>query len=371
MGQGFNRREFVRRAGVAAVSLPWALRGNLACGLVGAGFALPPAGRSVLGLERHKHPSAGAGPRAAEAHPYNAAGERVFRGIFAILQTPFREDDQLDAEDLEREVNFCVRAGAHGLVWPQVAGEFYLLTEEERMRGAEIVIRAAAGRTPVVIGVQAPVKELAVKFARHAEEKGADAVIALPPFLGGVSLATVAGYYRALAQAVKLPIFIQNSGEPWGPALAPSFVIELARQYPQLGYVKEEISPVAHRMVEYVHSGVMKAVFSGNAGKNLLDELAHGSSGTMPACEFIDVDVQVYDLAASGKHQEARELFQKLLPMINLEEIYGLRFAKAVLVRRGVFKTAKLRGAGGGGLDELDEKEMEAWWKQLTPYLKV
>jgi dihydrodipicolinate synthase/N-acetylneuraminate lyase len=336
MGQRLDRREFVRRAALAAVSLPWVVRANLARGLLSA----PP--------------------------------ERTFRGIFAILQTPFREDDQLDGEDLEREVSFCVRAGAHGLVWPQLAGEFYLLSEEERMRGAEVVLRAARhGGTPVVIGVQAPVKELAVKFARHAEEKGADAVIALPPFLGGVGLATVTAYYRALAQAVKLPIFIQNSGEPWGPALASSFVIELARQYPQLGYIKEEVSPVAHRLAEYAHSGVMKAIFSGNAGKNLLDELAHGSSGTMPACEFIDVDVQVYDLAASGKQREARELFQKLLPMINLEEIYGMRFAKAVLVRRGVFKTAKLRGASGGGLDELDEKEMEAWWKQLTPYLKV
>jgi len=334
MVQKFNRREFVRRATLAAVSLPW--------------FA-----------------------RATRGRPYDAPAEKTFRGIFAILQTPFREDDLLDWDDLEHEVTFCVRAGAHGLVWPQLAGEFYLLSEEERLRGTEVVVRAAAGRRPVVIGVQAPTKELAVKFARHAEEKGADAVIALPPFLGGVGLATVTDYFRSLAQAVKIPIFIQNSGEPWGPALAPSFVIDLARQYPQLGYIKEEVSPVAHRMVEYVHSGVMKGIFSGAAGRNLLDELAHGASGSMPACEFIDVAAQVYDLAAAGKDQEARELFQKLLPMINLEEIYGLRFMKAVLVRRGVFKSAKVRGAASGGMDALDEKEMEAWWKGLAPYLRV
>jgi len=335
MGQWLSRREFVRRSALMTISLPWIAREGLARG------------------------------------PSAAASGKSFHGIFAILQTPFREDDQLDSEDLEREVNFCVRGGAHGLVWPQLAGEFYLLSEEERMRGAEIVIHAGAGRAPVVIGVQAPVKELAVKFARHAEDKGADAVIALPPFLGHVGLPTVTGYYQALAQAVKLPIFIQNSGEPWGPALASSFVIDLARQYPQLGYIKEEVSPVTRRMAEYAQSGVMKAIFSGNAGRNLLDEMAHGGSGTMPACEFIDVAAQVYDLAASGKQQEARALFEKLLPMINLEEIYGMRFAKAVLVRRGVFKTAKMRGAGGEGLDPLDEKEMDAWWKQLSPYFRV
>src|SRR5437870_6846871 len=140
----FGRRRFVKCAGGAALALPLVARSGVAAVLEAAA----------------------------------RAEKRAFRGIFAILETPFKPNDQMDEEDLEREVNFCVRAGAHGLVWPQLAAEFYLLSEEERMRGAEIVIRAAAGRRPAVIGVQAPMKELAMRFARHAEEKGADAVIA-------------------------------------------------------------------------------------------------------------------------------------------------------------------------------------------------
>jgi 4-hydroxy-tetrahydrodipicolinate synthase len=300
-----------------------------------------------------------------------AAARDKFSGIFAILQTPFNPNDQVDWEDLGREVDFCVRAGAHGLVWPQLAGEFYLLSEEERWHGAEVILRTAAGRRPVVIGVQAPSSSLALKFAQHAEKQGATAVIALPPFLGSVNLETVAAYYRTLAQGITLPIFLQNSGAPWGPALPTEFVIQMARQNPQLAYVKEEVAPVAQRIGEYAQSGAMKGIFSGNAGRNLLDELAHGAAGTMPACEFIDVSVQVYELAAQSKLQEARAVFEKLLPLINLEEIYGLHFTKEVLVRRGVFKTAKLRGVAGGGLDDQDQKELDAWWKELTPYLKV
>ncbi len=330
-----GRREFLRRAALGAVALPCVARVEMLRAL--------------------------ASPRA----------QKAFRGIFAILQTPFHEDDQIDWEDLDREVGFCVRGGSHGLVWPQLAGEFYLLSEEERLRGMEVVARAAAGKAPVVIGVQAPTKELAAKFARHAEQSGADAVIALPPFLGHVGLETVAAYYRALVAAVKLPIFIQNSGEPWGPALSTSFVLQLARENPQLGYIKEEVSPVARRLAEYARSGVMAGVFSGNAGKDLLNELAHGSSGTMPACEFIDIDVEIFNLAAAGKMAEARELYKKLLPMINLEETYGMMFAKTVLVRRGVFKTAKMRGAAAATLDSIDEQELDAWWKELAPHFKV
>jgi dihydrodipicolinate synthase/N-acetylneuraminate lyase len=335
MHEKVDRRQFVWRAALAAASLPW-----------------------LAHLER--------APVLAARPP-----EKRFRGIFAILQTPFDQDDQVDWEDLAREVKFCVRAGAHGLVWPQLAGEFYLLSEEERLRGTGVLVSAAAGAAPVVIGVQAPIKELAVKFARHAEQKGADAVIALPPYLGKSSLDAVAEYYRALARAVKLPIFIQNSGEPWGAALSTSWVIQMAKENPQFGYIKEEVEPVSHRLAEYAHSQVITGIFSGNAGRNLLGEMAHGGSGTMPACEFVDIDAQVYDLEAAGRDQEARALFEKLLPMINLEEIYGLRFMKEVLVKRGVFKTAKLRGVPGGGMDALEQKELDAWWKGLAPHFKV
>ena len=300
-----------------------------------------------------------------------AAPTGNFHGIFAILQTPFNNDDLVDWGDLVREVNFCVRAGDHGLVWPQLAGEFYLLSEEERTRGAEVILRAAAGRTNVVIGVQAPSSDLALKFARHAEAHGADALIALPPYLGSVGLESAASYYHTLAQGVKLPIFIQNTGAPWGPALPTEFVIQMARENPQFAYIKEEVAPVARRIGEYARSGILKGIFSGSAGRNLLDELSHGAAGTMPACQFTDVSVQIYNLATQGNIPEARGIFEKLLPMINLEEIYGLPFMKEVLVRRGVFTTAKLRGVAGAGLDDLDRRELDEWWKELAPYLKA
>ena len=157
-------------------------------------------------------------PRLAAARALAASG-KPFRGIFAILMTPFTLGDRLDEDDLAREVSFCQRAGAQGVVWPQLFGEFYVLSEQERRRGAEVLIRAAGGSCAVVIGVQAPSKEIAVEFARHAESKGADAVIALPPFLGPVTLDMAADYYRAIAAAIRIPIFIQNTGGQWGPAL--------------------------------------------------------------------------------------------------------------------------------------------------------
>jgi len=60
------------------------------------------------------------------------------------------------------------------------------------------------------------------------------------------------------------------------------------------------------------------------------------------------------------------------LPMIILEETYGVAFDKAVLVRRGIFKTTKRRGVAGlEVLDSVDKQELDAWWEQLVPYLSV
>lgn len=336
MADRINRREFVERVAAASLAAPFV---------------------SLAGT--------------ASPTPVPPDGRGDFHGIFAILETPFTPGNEIDEEDLAREVDFCVRCGSHGLVWPQLAAEFFLLSEEERMRGAEVIIRAAAGRRPVVIGVQEPYKGIAVKLARHAEDKGANAIIAIPPFVGGAGLEVASDYYRSLAQAVHLPIFVQNSGVPWGPAMSTEFIIQQAREFPHLGYIKEEVRPVPHRLGAYVKSGVIKGIFSGNAGKNLLNEMSRGSSGTMPACEFIDVNAQVYDLAAAGKNKEAYELFEKLLPMINLEQTYGMVFAKSVLVRRGVFKSARMREGTDLKLDQYDERELDIWWKQLQPYFRA
>lgn len=104
----------------------------------------------------------------------------------------------------------------------------------------------------------------------------------------------------------------------------------------------------------------------------MLNELARGSSGSMPWCEFVDIHVQIYNLAKNGRMPEARDLFQKLLPMTNLKDAYSTSFAKAMLVRRGILKTVKRRGvADGKPLDTVDEEETDAWWQQLVPFFKV
>ena len=104
--------------------------------------------------------------------------DKPFRGIFPVLLTPIGADGEVFFDELAQQVDFCVAAGAHGLVFPVLGSEFQFLTDVERRRGMETVVRAADGRLPVVGGVAAPSRQVAVECARAAADAGVDAVFA-------------------------------------------------------------------------------------------------------------------------------------------------------------------------------------------------
>src|SRR5512146_2634507 len=133
--------------------------------------------------------------------------DKQWRGIFTIPCTPFDDQGVLDEESLRREVQFCVEARAHGVVAPVNASEFWTLTDEERKRVMRIVVEEVRGRIPTVLGVAGSSDAHAVMFARYAQEVGADSVIAMPPYVRLVSPKDIFEYYRALSEAITIPIF--------------------------------------------------------------------------------------------------------------------------------------------------------------------
>src|SRR5712692_2159261 len=145
-----------------------------------------------------------AGAAAAMALP--AEAPKPLRGIFIIMATPFTEGGAVDYEDLEKEAGWLDRCGVQGMVWPQLASEYMTLSKEERLRGMEVIARAAKGRKPaLVLGVQGPNTAAALEYVRHAETLGPDAIIAIPP-TDAKSLDDFREYYRAIARAAKRPL---------------------------------------------------------------------------------------------------------------------------------------------------------------------
>ena len=273
------------------------------------------------------------------ARKLTAAGSKPLRGIFPILQTAYTAANQLDTATLAKEVKFLDQCGAQGVVWPQLASEWTELSPEERFAGARAILESAKNtRCSVVLGVQGPDAEAARGYARQAEKLGPDAIIALPPH-DTSNLDRVADYYRAIAKECALPLFVQTVGD-----MSIDFVLRLRKDIPTLRYVKDEAGHTLSRISEYRRVAPDLVVFTGGHGRTMLDELARGSSGSMPAASFADLYVQLWNDWHAGRRESAMEEMARISLLVNQLNAFGMPSIKYILYLRGVFPDWRCRG---------------------------
>ena len=273
--------------------------------------------------------------------------------------------------DLAGEVDFLDKSGVQGMVWPQFASEYPYLKKEERFRGMEVLAKAAEGGKPaLVLGVQAANTEQMLEFAREAEKVEPDALIAMPP-KEATSLDDYRTYYSELCNLAKRPVFIQTTGGAADVEATVEFIVEMVEKFPNFGYIKEEHKPVMERMLKLAEHrpGTIKSVFSGSAGRGWPYEMRYGLDGTMPGAMYADVYALLWELHQKGDRDKIREVFSKLMLMINLDaHIPGVR--NYMFKRRGVFKTIKSR-RGDYIWSENAIAEIEYNFAALKPYLRV
>ncbi|TDC50387.1 dihydrodipicolinate synthase family protein [Jiangella ureilytica] len=278
----------------------------------------------------------------------------AFRGVYSIPVTPFTDTGHLDLPALERVVDFTIQAGAHGVVTPVVVSEFFTLTDIERRQVVEYVAATTAKRVSVIAGVSAPSTHGAAIFAAHAAEAGADAVIAVPPYVKRGSWPELIAYFEAIAAASGLPVFVQNADGPSGTPLSPAQLLELADRVEAVSWIKEESSQSSQTITAVLgaSAGGVRGIMGGKGARYLLDEYQRGVCGTMPGCEFTDLHVALWDALESGDHNRAGDVYRLLLPLVEMEDQYGgAAFCKEVLRMRGVLTSTFVREPGSRPLD--------------------
>ncbi len=300
----------------------------------------------------------------------SAASGKPLRGIFPIMQTPFTTADAVDLPILAKQVLFLEQCGVHGMVWPQLASEYYNLTKEERLAGVETILKAGKGVKPaIVIGVQAEEAATATGYAKLATRLGADALIALPP-RGETEWGRITTYYKEIGASSPLPLFVQAVGK-----VSVENILELAKAVPSLRYVKDEAGPVLSRLSEMRQKAPEMNVFTGGHSKTLLDEMIRGSAGSMPAAGWGDLNAAAWDAFQSGNRALAADLCGKALLMISTVDSYGMAAVKYVLHLRGLFPNYLIRqgkdqpAEGGGRNSPLDEKA-KAYLAELLALMK-
>jgi 4-hydroxy-tetrahydrodipicolinate synthase len=281
------------------------------------------------------------------------------RGVFPILITPFDEQARIDEASLRSLVQFNIAAGVHGL-GVALGSEVFKLSEGERDRVTRVVVDEVGARVPVVINTGAAGTDLAVFYSQAAEANGADALMIIPPSFMPAGPDEVRAYYRAISDAVDIPIFLQDT--PAAP-ISSALARQIAEECERVRYIKVETLPITSKVADMVaHGGDHLVVFGGAGGSYFIEELRRGSRGTMPFCSQPEAFVGVWNAYQEGNMGAARALFDHTIAPINRIAAQGAgifyHIHKELLRQRGVIRTAVVRGPAPS-VDELTLRELQ------------
>jgi len=284
---------------------------------------------------------------------------KELKGAFTVMITPFTRDDKLDEDGLRTNVEWYIQQGIHGVDCTGSTGEFIALTEEERKKVVEITIKQANQRVPVLVGTCGCSTKDTIKWSKHAEDAGADGVMIVHPYYHLPDEKELYEHYKKIAQAVKIPIMIYNNPFTTGVDASPEFLVKLAKEFANIAYVKESSGQIQRTQEIIRQAGDDLTVFIGD------DTLAFeafllgakgwiaGSANMIPKkC------AQLFELVEKGSIAEARELWYKIIPVMNMVEGWGkyVQTSKKALDLFGKAGGPSLRGPK---LDITKEQEAE------------
>ncbi|WNQ14106.1 dihydrodipicolinate synthase family protein [Paenibacillus aurantius] len=295
----------------------------------------------------------------------------TLEGVYPILATPFTDRGEVDEESLRELVRFQLQAKVNGIALFGNASEMYTLLEREREVIAAIVTDEVKGRVPLVFGSGHTGLEGAVQLSKWAQKAGADALMVLPPYMVKPDGKRMIEYFSAIAKAVDIPIMLQDAPVASGVSIPVSTMAKLAKECENISYVKVEAPPTTVKITEVLEQSEGRlTVFGGLNGMYYYEELCRGAAGTMPACEFPDVCVEIYRRFVSGDRESARALFYQYLPFIRIGTVAGFAMSvhKEVLKEGGVIQSAYVRNPNAP-IDNILRKEVLETLSGLDPHV--
>ena len=233
-------------------------------------------------------------------------------GVFPYLVSPVDAQGRIRTGVLGRLCDDLIKAGVHGLTPLGSTGEFAYLNQAQRVSVVQTTIDAAKGRVPVIAGVASTSTADAVAQAKAYQQLGANGILAILEAYFPLADTQVESYFRAIADAVDIPVVIYTNPQFQRSDLAPD-VIERLAAHPRIGYIKDASTNTGRLLSIMNRCGDKIRVFSASAHIPAAVMLI-GGLGWMagPACIIPRQSVQLYDLCKARRWDEALVLQRKL-----------------------------------------------------------
>ena len=232
------------------------------------------------------------------------------KGIIPPIITPMNEDETINTAELRRQVDRLIEGGVHALFPFGTNGEGYILTAEEKKLVLETVIDQVNGRVPVYAGTGCISTKETIAQSKMAKDAGADVLSIITPSFAAASQNELYEHYKAVAEAVDMPIVLYNIPARTGNALAPATVARLAQIDNIVG--AKDSSGNFTNILAYIDAGNTKKngkfyTLSGN-DQLIIWTLLAGGTGGIAGCANVypHTMASIYNLYAEGKIEEAK-----------------------------------------------------------------
>ncbi len=296
----------------------------------------------------------------------NINDEATLSGTFVVLPTPFTDEDTVDTAGLENVLDYVLKSGAEGVVFPGLASEYEQLSKEERLSLTQYIGERMLADRNFIVGASAANPADANNYLVAGANAGAKCAMVMAPSALAGDLNAIIEFFQTLAESAEIPIMLQNAPAPMGAALSVNEVAKVVAAVPAIEYVKEEIMPCGQRMEHLLELAPshLRGVFGGAGGRYIIDELERGSLGTIPASELTEVHVELVRQYRAGNLSAARRVFYNMLPILNMQSVLRCSLTKEVLRRRGLIANNNVR-VPGPVMDQKDIDELCAAWANV------
>jgi 4-hydroxy-tetrahydrodipicolinate synthase len=238
----------------------------------------------------------------------------MFSGSIVAIVTPFK-NGKVDEKALGDLVEWHIASGTNAIVPCGTTGESATLEYEEHYRVIEVVIKAANKRVPVIAGTGANATDETIMITKMAKKLGADAALLVSPYYNKPTQEGLYRHYKAVAEAVKMPILLYNVPGRTAVNILPATVARLA-EIKNIVAIKEATGDMKQVSEVIRLCGDRITVISGD-DFTTFPLLALGGKGVISVTANV-APREVSDMCRlwrEGKHEEARGLHYRLEPL--------------------------------------------------------
>ena len=266
-----------------------------------------------------------------------------FTGCWPVAPTPFKENEDLDLEGMKRVLDCMIDQKVDGICILANYSEQFLLSDDEREILTKLCIEHVAGKVPIIVTVSHFSTDIAFKRAKLAKDVGANMVMMMPPYHGALLKGNADQTFEQFRKVSEAGITIMVQDAPLsGVDLSVDLLVKMAKEIEHVKCFKIECAQAANKLRALIDKGgsAIEGPFDGEEGITLFADLEAGAKGNMSSAMLPDLIGPLVKNYITGNKKEAKNEYNRVLPLINYENRQcGFRAAKTVFKEGGVIKS--------------------------------